>query len=375
MTGLDFEELDKAVKAAMDKSKPSSPAASLSNNMPESNAASNQINKKVDKQPSSSSTPRRVLQDIVPGTLSQSSDQPISVLEESMTTTTESEPSKSPRAPFMDIKPPISPRANRLGNHATPAIAPLHDNIEKEHSMRDVSIETSAQTLAYEDEEYPDIDEVAAIIVPEEHSLVEEKTSVDHLQDEIMEEASQVEDKLSEPMTSPFIANPQIEKRPLGPPKSAIPEVKQDSKVLSNDTFELDDLPVKQAAENKIEAEKMAVTVPAELQGELLEIETEKFEDRSDAQPSAAPIENARQTHEPAKPSVAVNSLPPRQNKTNHDQDSKTAHEQIYATAAYPHQVQANSRLHSWLVPVIIIAFLVAGAVGGVLFYLMNTQS
>lgn len=435
MTGLDFEELDKAVQAAMGSRNTSasdiddtiSPVSTTTSSVRSVSPAVNR------------SANGRVVHDILPPPSPASSQKSSSLFDgELAAVETADAPSVKPiglignRGKFMDVKQPASSGVSGATKATDSAqqvartsgyLEPLHPSVEplietaSVHDAIDQNVIDADNQLVDPAEEWPDIEELDPSLDDEPSSSDSEQPDVKtrplndtqaihqgQLTEEAQSQKNEVNDAHSTDTTETtddtlpnkatlFVTNPQIEKRPLGQPKQAVQEEPvvppKPAEVVSEPANKIDEEISKESTQKDnasfrppVQDVPALAPLPTELRGDLLEIEAEHDNDGESEpkpeQPSTPVIEKPKMATASAQPSslaaqVAHQSLPPRPDAKPETAESGQAHESMYATAAYPHTV-AVKHSTGWHVPLIIAILLVVGAIGGIIVYLMTTR-
>ncbi len=415
MTGLDFEELDKAVKEAMDKA--STPAVSASTTKMVGPLAATPSITKPRSGLMNDVTPVDTAPTIYVDSSRSNQTQP----------TTDSVAIPAQRGVYMDMMP-TQPKVEdgavsaKVSRHGV-TIAPTRDDIVPPDPIARNSAIASHENDQGEDvgfidpiepatgsqestreEEWPDPiefdggkingeDDDKADIEVTKSSDDESKTLADNEptseEDEPAEMPEEHPADSPTPMTSPFLTDAKVEKMPLGktPPLGNTETAVVTEKV--DDTKREDDVepaPKEDSPESKVpgiektnealDEAQPQVALPDELKSDLLEIESDATNQSSEAlitSPKPAP------SPRPARPigvsPIVAPSLLSRPESVN--SSSNTAqHDPIYSTAAYQHhQTTPIRKKPGWWVVVAILGLLVLGAGGGVLFYLISTGS
>lgn len=193
--------------------------------------------------------------------------------------------------------------------------------------------------------------------------------TADEVQTDVIEEPA--------PLTSPFIADAKVEKRPLGRPADMAPIVDLENEL--SQTMPLDSEPLdvpEPIISYDRDAQLPEQPLPAELNDELLHIETrtEGFETEAPAiqKPEIHP-ETVKSVEAPV--ATPVTTLPnppvsiPQQYKVETTTDEMQHVGAIYDAQPLAHPAKGKP---GWLLVLIIIAILVLGAAGGAAVYYLG---
>lgn len=182
------------------------------------------------------------------------------------------------------------------------------------------------------------------------------------------------------PLTSPFLPDPKVEKRPLG----GVPAVNESEQETLGADVSLLDAPLKtdMAHDAQVAPQSVEPELPAEFHSDLLAIETNAVEGASEeTEPEAeSPIDVAKEpaVQEPATVSSDVEALseasaPQPQPATEPTEDEHPEDGAIFDTSQYHTPVvQHAKRGREWLWVVVIIVIVIISAAGGVAFYLLG---
>ncbi len=213
---------------------------------------------------------------------------------------------------------------------------------------------------------------------PDMNTALEEAPTfgMDSLESEPIIENKEAEAESTEetpPLSSPFLPDAKVEKRPLGRPIEPVPAVDL-AAALSEDaaTMPVSELPV----EGK-DAQLPEQPIPPEFDSELLSVETSTENLPPETQPAAVPA-TAEQPAAAPVPEPVVSSTPaatmtsasiPQQYKLQPKQNEEAPASAIYDTQPLAHPAKKSSGL-LWIVG--IMAILLIGVGGGAAIYYLG---
>ena len=205
-------------------------------------------------------------------------------------------------------------------------------------------------TIPAVEPETPDIIREVPIEVPAE-PVVEESEPVDE-----------------QPLSTPFLSDAKVEKRPLGTNSTEEP----DRVPVNNTVASEDETP---NAEDQLAAmpELSPVVLPAELQTDVLSIESDTASDAAQDALTTSPNETASEIKTEAAPEVVVptGSTSIQQQYTEQPSTGDQTTGGIYDTDSY-HQPLAHpaKKKSGWIWLIWVIVLLILGAAGGAIAYL-----
>lgn len=200
-------------------------------------------------------------------------------------------------------------------------------------------------------------------------------------------------DEYAVPLSSPFLADAKVEKRPLGRPIDPNPPVgppdsQENGSEAKLDTFEED---VEKSVTRNKDAQLPEQPLPAELDSELLNIETSSVgtpQESYATEPAPMPPKQENESSEkpgvttPFTPSAAETTSPspdqirtiastsiPQQYKVQTATNEETPVGAIYDTQPLIHPAEKKP---GWLLIVAILAILILGAAGGAAVYYLG---
>ena len=332
MTELDFDELDKAVNNLM-----SQPATT-----------STKVDDDTQTTPPANSSSDSLASSTVIATDSESSDDQTGVA------TTVATPVAQRRGQFMDVMHPSAkmrstqpqtpkPRVSRQGQSITPdSNNQTVEEVTKQEPMEASSFETSVTEVSPASAETKNLEATS--------SLDGQTSQVSHLETVDDEPAD------TQPLTSPFLADAKVEKRPLGTP-IITPSV--DNPEVSK---------VEEAAVDMVEQPLQDTVLPAELASDVMQVESKAaaVSEEQAAKPQASEQVAATmpaQTSIPPQYSAAKPKVP------TVESDSQAA--SMYDLGDGPLKVP-NKKKSSWPIVIGALVLIVLGVAGSVGLFLLN---
>lgn len=176
------------------------------------------------------------------------------------------------------------------------------------------------------------------------------------------------------PLTSPFLSDAKVEKRPLGAPAAAPSDP---STPLAFDTEPATE-PAPQAGDDVSEPEQVDIILPEELRGDLIAIEADQSTGNDAAtpaveRPASQPVVPTRSMAAPVSMAAAAastvgGSIPQQYQEQPNTGDQTTG--AIYDTASYHQPLEHPAKKQaSWLWVVWVVGLLLLGAGAGALVY------
>jgi len=345
MKDLDFDEIDRAVKLANPGSSVvSEGVATPVNTVTEPTQVASQTSPTIINQQRSSRSGR--FMDVV---------HPSSNMRRTPLTISKPEPE-----PKNDSKPPeTSPPALKSTPESTPIpTLPL------------TLTPSQVQSLPAEANNWPDpIDYRGNQINTTDNTTTNQDqkgdTDIDKISNDI---TSQLNQKSAEPLESPFISGTKVDKRPLGA-FSTEPEdqevAKETEQILEQADVQenIDDLKEKETPTGKEKPAVIDTSLPEELQGDLLSIESGDSSTNSDKSNAAKALVNTVNPHENQTQSVAPNSISQqyKEQPSSGDQDTGAIYDtdSYHKSLVHPYKKKSG---WSWVVLTIILIILGVGA-------------
>lgn len=336
MTDIDFDELDKAVNTLMgDKA--------LSQSKPES--AIVDTPEKSNAEPSVAEPEADTANESTPPSVQTPDTRPAAL-------------AVKRRGQFMDVMHPSADMTN--SRTARPAAKVSRHGVSLAPAVP-ATPPASPPSVAAEPSEEPSPDTTAPAITPEAPVWPDpinfDEQSTDEAEPPVAATPAPVEaptpiaaDVPAEPLSSPFLPDAKVEKRPLG---EALPTGTGDMPAVASEPA-------------------ASVSLPDELSGDILKIESNELEIEPEVAPAPAPeapqaAEATEVTDEPA-PAASAPSIPP-QYRTDDSKDEPAEHSALYDEVAATQAAVPAKKKNGWLVPVAIIGLIILGCAGGVFVY------
>lgn len=293
---------------------------------------------------------------------------------------------------FMDVIHPSASTPRKAG----PSLGVSRQGVTLEPiaSSQD-KVEESAPSVAeavpvrHDDEEF---DDVAAVRDwPDPLDMADEATSDAPSPEQALDTAIAAASEQVEPLSSPFIADAKVEKRPLGSPAPELMPDPVDTSAIQQDEVH--------EPQGQMPVPADAIALPEELQGDLMAIESDTTADTTapqatetaapetatDVEPAAGDKETSSVSQAveespvapvvaaPVAASVGAVSIPQQYREAPSSGDQTTG--AIYDTDTYhqPLEYPAKKRT-GWLWVVWVLILLLLGAGGGALAYLYLLQ-
>jgi hypothetical protein len=191
----------------------------------------------------------------------------------------------------------------------------------------------------------------------------------------------------TEPLSSPFLADAKVEKRPLGAPMPELYSPQQPEEAAASVEAEVTPEPTaSESVDQPVEVE-----LPEELRGDLMAIESNISNEQAAVpqdSPAAPVAQTTRPTREPEMPKTVVasaaaapavslpaggGSIPQQYREEPSTSDQTTG--SIYDTASYHQPLEHPAKKKTgWLWVIWVLVLLVLGAGGGALAYLYLLQ-
>lgn len=177
--------------------------------------------------------------------------------------------------------------------------------------------------------------------------------------DSLPTENESAKNLMQDPTESPFLRDTKVEKRPLG---TSSEENKDDA--LKSDSEQPNDSDITSEPED---IAKLKTPLPAELDSEIMKIESRPSTTLNRSQPVApAP----KPVSKPLAQPQTITSLPQKP-ITPHSTEDEDREISMYDSADAPLKAPAKKK-SSWLIVAGAVALIVLGVLGGVVFFLMN---
>jgi hypothetical protein len=290
---------------------------------------------------------------------------------------------------FMDVVPPSSASrkptpsqgVSRQGVSLTP-LDTVSDKQESPSSVKDESLNTPP-TLTVEPSDNAVIDrDTSEWPDPLEFNQPSEADDTPAIDTPTSEERD-----ATEPLSSPFLADAKVEKRPLGAPMPELYSPQQPEEAAASVEAEVTPEPTaSESVDQPVEVE-----LPEELRGDLMAIESNISNEQAAVpqdSPAAPVAQTTRPTREPEMPKTVVasaaaapavslpaggGSIPQQYREEPSTSDQTTG--SIYDTASYHQPLEHPAKKKTgWLWVIWVLVLLVLGAGGGALAYLYLLQ-
>lgn len=359
MKEIDFDELDKAVNSLMGKAPQSSPVKADGDTVLELKSSANQ----------GQSNP----QESVGGSVqADGANEPTKAEEPQLNRRSARVSQASPavrRGKFMDVVRSPSRDTNRQApsksvSRSGAVVQPLaNEAVSQTRTSRPGTGSNQPPVVADTETEQP---EVSLVDDKENYDIATDPIDSMEFSEEISEpEVSSENDEDATPLTSPFLADAKVEKRPLGRSVSRSDFSRSSRNYKFATTIEA------QVESREGDAQLPEEPIAPEFSEELLSVETNPVGDSQETTVSLT------QVHAQSTGTVRQNTTTPpassRFNVSSKTDSVKSEPSSIYDTASY-HQPLAHpaKKKPGWLIVVAIIIIILLGAAGGALVYYLE---
>lgn len=282
---------------------------------------------------------------------------------------------------FMDVVTPSS--ASRKPSQGVSrqgvTLAPLDEAVETQKAPESIATQETAEIPSIPSATNLENDSLDTTEWPDplEFNQAHDEASEARVSDELDESTD-----TTEPLSSPFLADAKVEKRPLGTPAPELYNPAQydvEAVDVTNEPEADEPAPVEQVPKMEL---------PEELQGDVMAIESSVSDatpTTGDASPIVETVQSQKETQEPklaaasvaAAPSVSLatgtGSIPQQYREEPSTSDQTTG--SIYDTASYHQPLEHPAKKKAgWLWVIWVLVLLILGAGGGALAYLYLLQ-